>query len=1369
MTMIAAYKLIVYAPRAEDPTESTPLVPIAGAPHSDPFQVASVAGPAGFKPYLYAPRGRTGEIKLLSRMTDAGEMTFSLADGDLVSGSDAERFVTAYMGDAYGQNRINGCMVRVWESLDFDPAAPGAATWVPYWTGRVQQPALNGRLTMDLTVRDAAAGLNHELFTGAPHSSIAYARPANVLPTGYVGAYGPVTPTAPLTGKVKTLGYAESYEGAVFLDGLEGQDWATATIQALDGEPYRPADDAGLRASAHPSARAYVKRLDTGAAGWFRLAKIRGSTRRSTGERRYFDWWFDAPANPQAVFSHFRVRGFGIQELMPSEVGYMARPPADTAVEVYVIPGAKRGQAAPLLIDAVHPVQLIADAAAAKFARLKSDGSVFPHYVMPVNAANFAALLADQSFTPIRLPITEPERARDFISDVCMWSGLGWRVNGGGELELVDLRLPSALPVAPTIGPGDYDRSTPPQWAIPSADQVTRAEFVYYIDTLLTAAEVARTRAEFPDIPPGMVRSEPVDYTPIDLAEEVINQERKALTVDARGLRAFVTFGVGGSGASTVEDVRRYLDRMDAEMRGAYAYGPRITTVTCARTANTSGCNAGDVRFLNIPELPNPDTNRRGGLTLARCLSRLDDGIRLELKFIAIPNAIAIAPTLGALTSTTDGANGTVSVPVTLNAAGEPAEVDIAVTATSVAVRPAATAAEWQRGRVAPATGTLAIQDLPIGRRVWLRARSNPLARAGGAPKYPSAYVYPTGAGYIDIVASPRLLTVRALVDDATGTVDVPWTPVDSGVAAVRIYWGVGPDNGPASPPAHAYEFDTASTTPTIPGLVVERGQRVSVEVKPYPGWTGSAVSGTPGTSLLDNAARANAPDPSIPAPTLVVTLDSQSDTAEVWRIQAAVAAGASLPMLWRVASYDASLPPTAYTTDADGVVDTTVSLARLPTRQNAFQASAVDGDGRVTNEPIYVSAQLPAVDPPTGRINPVTPLAGTTRTLTGIDTDALLGKAADTDLTAFNAAGTLDRAGRHVLLIRDQARGVGVSGAQAATGARLVDPADTAVRLPPTEVSAGDLPGAVNLTDAVRGVAVSGAQAATGARLVDTADTAVRLPPTEVATGALNNDVGASDGATQKAIPKGMAGPFQAYNGVTFTFSPAYQDTPPIFTEGTGAVMEERAKWGTLAQVDAGTASSAKPTNCLFRFVDLGTRSGAAYAPRFYIMAKQAPVAKSAAFAAPTSVSAIGATTGNAQPAAGDVPSADGKFRAAVSVSISNGGAGAAGGTVVVALLLSIDGGPPTEVGTGTVGYYVPGGGGLPTVYPVTIEAPAAAVAGGNDTFAVQLKSKTGGATAVAVGVTTLTWSYDPGALYASATPGGADDSIPIYVMARS
>lgn len=112
------YRATVYAPKSQDPTETTALTPVAGAAHSDAFKIATAEGVSGYKSYMDAPSGRRGRMDVLSKKTDTGELSFSVLDQrTTVGGSNALRWVTAFVGDAKGLPRFRRLKCFVEESL----------------------------------------------------------------------------------------------------------------------------------------------------------------------------------------------------------------------------------------------------------------------------------------------------------------------------------------------------------------------------------------------------------------------------------------------------------------------------------------------------------------------------------------------------------------------------------------------------------------------------------------------------------------------------------------------------------------------------------------------------------------------------------------------------------------------------------------------------------------------------------------------------------------------------------------------------------------------------------------------------------------------------------------------------------------------------------------------------------------------------------------------------------------------------------------------------------------------------------------------------------------------------------------------------
>lgn len=269
---------------------------------------------------------------------------------------------------------------------------------------------------------------------------------------------------------------------------------------------------------------------------------------------------------------------------------------------------------------------------------------------------------------------------------------------------------------------------------------------------------------------------------------------------------------------------------------------------------------------------------------------------------------------------------------------------------------------------------------------------------------------------------------------------------------------------------------------------------------------------------------------------------------------------------------------------------------------------------------------------------------------------------------------------------------------------------------------------------------------------------------------GIIDGTLGVEDGVSTKFFPKG-ATEGTARNGLVHIFAAPYQNAPVVVYQG-GATMEERSKWGTRAQADAssgnGSGSTAKPTSVLISQVYASEVTSSSISHKLYLVAKGSLTAKSAAFSSPASVSVVGSSTGAATPASGDVPSADGRYTASFVVSVEHSGGDfdpPQSGTVVVAIMLEVDGGAPVEVGTVPVPYTVEATGS--EVYPQSYAVASSQIAGGNDSFYLKLKSVSGAALVIMdASGGGMTWSTDASALYASMTPNGDPDAVRFMVI---
>lgn len=392
------YRMTVYA----DEAMSTALTPASGAPHSDPFQVATTTGVTGYKPYMGLPRGPRGEMDPLERTVSTGQLTIELLDHRTTEGgSNLERWVTAFTGNEDGDPQLGGLLVKIEESLD------GGSTWSDFFTGRVHRDQLDGRVKRKLSIRDRSKVLNRTIFVGRPHGSASGFMPS-LWPVGLTSGYGNAPTIDPMTGVYRAG--SEQFDQHIEVDGGQERNIVTQDLHNRLADAYE--DDL----QTHPSLRAKVTITSgdrSGESGEFRLAFF---------ERGDFDLFYIGETSDGGT--HW-IEDIGVAEVDSSDPNYMALPPDGASVEVEIFDQRSVDEGSPVLVDDIHPAQLLLEVARGWYGYLDDDGS--PLEPFPHNESVFNDLIADTSFPDIRLVITEPIEANKFIEKICRHTGLGYR------------------------------------------------------------------------------------------------------------------------------------------------------------------------------------------------------------------------------------------------------------------------------------------------------------------------------------------------------------------------------------------------------------------------------------------------------------------------------------------------------------------------------------------------------------------------------------------------------------------------------------------------------------------------------------------------------------------------------------------------------------------------------------------------------------------------------------------------------------------------------------------------------------------------------------------------------------------------------
>ncbi len=771
------YELTVYKPRSEDPTETQVLTQL-GNP-GETFVVST--DPSHARPYLKRPEGRRGRINLPKRGVDGSSITVRLLDVRTSGSADSlARWVTAFLGDSEGRNRLLGCKIRIREET-----TDGGA-YEDYFTGRIETTELDdSKLWLTLTLRDLVKELETEIFVGPGHGSLSYVHPTCYLPHGRVGVdYGGLSTVEPLTGTARTSKILD-------IDRKEWKAWRTIVTQAFqevlfDPGSLGPTPFSNTHVVIIKSCRVHVKITSgarTGEEGDFWLAKVF----RNKAGWKHFGYPIQAVDAIKDNAERLRVTAVGIYPLEVTDPLYMAPPSGGEAVEIKVYNYGPPTKGAPTLITDVHPAALTRDILDGKLGPLvetAQDGTIGdPVITFPYLATDFvdggAGLVNDTSIPTVRFLIQEAPKAKDFLEELNLQTQLGYRIDESGRYRPIDWRLSSAdVGSLLTIGSEDVAQGADSvRWEQSRASAVTRVEVTFYSDRTIASAHISRADG-VPDITP--LRTAEDKHQRIYLFDRFGELSERDLKIDATGIR-FTATVTDPDGASP-ERIERRIRSIVSAFRSPFGNGGATLHLRARRTSNTNGCREGDLRKVQVRAQPDPATNLRGGPRLMRCIERTAEGLHLHLVFADEgSDAVATPPAVGAIAQNGSDANA-IDVPLTLNAQGEPAVVEYAITGTSVGVRPAEDSPLWTHAGARKSAGTLVIPGVPRGKRIWIQARTE--ATESDAPKIPSAWAYPA-AQYVDMEAIPAPTNLQATVSGRS--IILTWTNGDTDMAVMPV------------------------------------------------------------------------------------------------------------------------------------------------------------------------------------------------------------------------------------------------------------------------------------------------------------------------------------------------------------------------------------------------------------------------------------------------------------------------------------------------------------------------------------------------------------------------------------------------------
>jgi hypothetical protein len=671
-------------------------------------------------PYLAAvPSGRTGRIDPLTKRTDVGQMTFRVQDHALTPGpahQDA-RWLSSFFGDVFGRSKWLGLKAVCDESMD------GGETWVPYWTGRIQSVKAAGKLQFDFLVNDMSEDLKALVGVGLPHPAVqGYAGVFSLLPLGPQAPYGLLSTPTPLgaydrapilgTGRLVSI-FTENRDiptNVVTEELLAGSTpGAKNVFFDLTNYHFVPNDDSALRVRIRHLTGAHA-----GAVGVYRVGYL------ITAQR----------PNGTAYVTDFEIHSLAAT----AAPGYLALPASVSLQILSTWQDAGISETQPLLINDQVPAQHIDDIAHGYYGWLFKPGETVPPGAsfgdpkrsVPVSSASLAAVLGDPSWPTARLWLDAVEPGGDVIENLCQDYQLGIFLDGAGELNLVDLRIPTVTPDL-ELTDADVVAAANFEWSLDRDKSVQRVNASYYYDYLVPPADLLSRGETLPSIAKAIVYPiksvlEVLEVGPSDLGDT-------ALDIDGRGYRYM---------DGEVVENRARVDYEKAQLAASarcltYPFGSGSVTcsLTFRRTSNALQVQPGTLLKLTVSWLPDPWTNQRGGTRVVRCTDLTRLGATITARFLDYGSgSVAGVPSIGTPAQMPgNGSHGAHAV-FTSNAQGDTIDVEVAVTNGGSA--PAANDPAWHLWAVLgfrttpPWTYDLYAYGLPAGGRVWFRARSRP-------------------------------------------------------------------------------------------------------------------------------------------------------------------------------------------------------------------------------------------------------------------------------------------------------------------------------------------------------------------------------------------------------------------------------------------------------------------------------------------------------------------------------------------------------------------------------------------------------------------------------------------------------------------
>lgn len=769
----------------EADSDSVPLSPGSGAPHSDDFKVISSGsvGVGDFQPYITSlPVGKKASFDPVTKKYTIGAIRLTLGDAKL-GGVQLNRWVSAFVGDDAGAVKLKGLRAFIEESID------GGVTFLPFYVGDIKEFALQNKVEWRVVIReDTDIQKSIKVFTGEPSASTflnpdAYGNRRQMSPWGpdvlAQTGYGALKSLPPPIGEWKLARSPRNRVIEIDKDAeVNRTPGVIAVSQPLISQVPEIDDDDATKKETEGRIGPIVRVISGATIGRFYLTYLEvfiNQNQIMMGQPVSID---------RLLLEEVEVGSFEYQPMSAFTVG--------ANVIYQILTTEAPSEKFPTLIDNVHPFVFLRDVIQGKWSELNpTTGQALFEGKVDIDEGVFDTFIADKQFKSSRWRRTESIEMKKFINEFLQQYNMGYRMEptasaGRAFSKFVpfSMDLPTTIGSVPTITEEEVRSTSLLSWK--PGQSFLRFDMTFYEERVTDSADIRASDNPFegPENP-TLIEEEPITDSIFELGN--LFGGDGLFKQDATGFRFFpseIFFDlefVNGIDINFYRErmVRRLAARFQRENEFRFSRGPATIDLELERVSSTNDLNLGDFRILDVDFLPDPFTHVRGGARLVQCIERSENGPTITFRFAdSGQNIQRSAPVVNDFSqiSATNTASGTIQV-----LKRERVETWFAITDQSTTARPAETSSLWeyQNSVLIPAgaTQSVVIGELPDGGRIWIRARSR--VPSNEDLQLPSDFAFTPSPGFFDmtgVIAAPTNLIISEITET---TAKASWAPAD--------------------------------------------------------------------------------------------------------------------------------------------------------------------------------------------------------------------------------------------------------------------------------------------------------------------------------------------------------------------------------------------------------------------------------------------------------------------------------------------------------------------------------------------------------------------------------------------------------------